>query len=207
MNIELELQEDGLTQSSNPRDQHFDPFYVIPDAAEFIAKLLGDCEAAVPRKRRRKVKDRESFGMTINAVVANALLGSERVRSKSVHYSRQAEFYSLMNYRPSFMGYVNTIKAVDELDSAGYLTTSKGSNSQSVRAFFKTLQSTFTATDKLVRLALEFGIDPSAVTKTADAPVLILKDSKKKLLRYDEESTLLKQLDCPSSKHLGQLRA
>ena len=182
---------------STTRDQQFEPFHEFqPAETEKVAEFfLPICEAVMPRKRRWREKDLANFKLVLATVIANALRASENRPSKLVFYSRRAETYTSDDLNlPPFLRYKNLIHAVDALAAAGLLESYL---TPSTRSWFddpNARQSTFGATDKLLQALKELGVTQEHIGRNGKAPVVILKDTEKKLKRYDPNEPFIRSM-------------
>ena len=180
------------------RDHTFDPFLLLTtlEARSAVSEcILPLCDSAFPRKRKRRKDDEERFMHTLRLVVANALRASGHPTSRRVHYSRKAETYSgeSVYYREWFR-YTNLINAVDAMGAAGLLHLTTGDNDNWFTSFSKLPQSTFQASKGLLERLGDYGVTTSDAIKSADAPVVVLKEADHKLMEYQPDDPAIRCL-------------
>ena len=179
------------------RDQPFEPFYSFsPPENEKVAEyFLTHCDAAMPRKRKRRSEDLANFKLVLTTVVANAFRATQNRPSKLVYYSRRAETFTSDDiYLPPFLRYTNLMHAVDALTLAGFLESNRTPSRKSSFPCKGAPQSTFGATDKLLAALHELGLTEEAIVRNQNAPVFILKDTEKKLEHYNSNTPFIKSM-------------
>jgi hypothetical protein len=181
-----------ITQINSISDRRFDEYLYVSDEKidSLIDWLEPICEATRIEKgigkRRRKRSDWIRFLRSLGLVVANALMASHP-EWRSVYYSRKLETYSKRGvYHPDWLRSKALVNTIDLLAECGMLQLKAG-NPKIENDIAR--QSTFKATDELLAGLAEIGISHTDVRHdTQNAPVLVLKDTDKKLVPYDPES-------------------
>lgn len=166
-------------------DTRFEEFLHVPDDQRnrLIEWLLSLCKEVETRKRQRKPRDSHAFEVLLSLIVVNALRASGNPKQSQVYYSRKMSAYAgpsayyPWNVRSRMLRY-----AVDLLEQLGLLTTTKGQKNLKTG---RGRQSTFSATPKLLDALTTLQVNSDEIFIAADAPVLILKDERKNMLRYD----------------------
>ena len=184
-----------ISDEGSGRDLRFDEFLMLGAAetkavVNLVAQVLDG-----GRKRARKATETEGFDRTVGLVIANAVMGGE----DWVHYSRRYETYSGASpYNPAWLGSKRLLGVIDGLSREGLVRALCG---RWGGVFSKGLESAFKATPPLIEKLRALGIDHSAVQRDwANAPVMVLKDTDDRLIRYDPTDELV-------VKRSGELRA
>jgi len=153
----------------------------------FFPIITDELKRQGKRKRAWKTKDAENFKLVIAAVIANALRASASEPSKKVYYSRRSGAFSLRSYFPPFIGHDNLIHVVDTLEALDALECIRVESRRSPFKIKHPKQSTFQATALLLEVLADLGIRAEHVERSADEPVVYLKDKEKHLVAYDPD--------------------
>lgn len=167
------------------RGTFFDEFIEIqePERAAFVEQVLAHFEVVRPRQRIRNEAARASHNERISRLVANAMRAHFYRVSRSVLYFRKAdaEWYQSS---PSWMRHGALGEAVDALMDSGLF---RGTTGRKMPWYSSTPSSasSFAATDALIAMALECGVEARSIKRHIPREELVRLFSPKAQVEFD----------------------
>jgi hypothetical protein len=148
---------------TNKNDLRFQQYLTSDD--ENLLRLRDDLwnrvDGDVPYQSKHRMRD------ALRYIVINAILGYRL--GKKVHYSRRKSVYATGIYSLPWFSHKCMVSQIDWLVRNGYLEHTKGSNGTGK-------ESTFSATEKMVQLFIDYKINKVVFERLPKKPPIIMKD-------------------------------
>ena len=184
-----------LLEHDFPTTTYVQPFdelvRIIPEKRESVISYLAQQIALIEkgkRKRKRRPEDEASFGTALEIIAANVVRCAASQKSiQGFRYSRKFDSYSKKSvYCVHVLKPKTFLKVIGLLGELRLLNLETGYR---ILATGESKQSTFIPTERLIETLTSLPVSAAdTYSEPAVRPVLILKDSKKKLAEYDPET-------------------
>ncbi|QUN41756.1 hypothetical protein KEH56_20630 [Burkholderia cenocepacia] len=167
-----------VVDESEARDRHFSGFLVSGSEQmdELVRDVTSKVEAAMPRKRARRVVDQQMFEAQVEALVCEAIYRELEAPEQWVTIPRaKAKLGQKSRYRAPVLreSIATVLDALSSL-SVGFLEQRKGEPS----AFARGPQTTFRASAELLAQAFRLGIDWADLDRRDGEEVIVLKEAR-----------------------------
>ncbi|WP_322035423.1 hypothetical protein [Burkholderia cenocepacia] len=167
-----------MVDEPEARDRHFSGFLVSGSEQmdELVRDVTSKVEAAMPRKRARRVVDQQLFEAQVEALVCEAIYRELEASEQWVTIPRaKAKLGQKSRYRaPVLRESIATVLDALSSPSVGFLEQRKGEPS----AFARGPQTTFRASAGLLAQAFRLGIDWADFDRRDGEEVIVLKEAR-----------------------------